>query len=174
MSISSLQSYSWIPPYLTQSASGASQSSLSAPIAGGTPQTNGSSTTQSNPFQQLAADVQAVLVQGQSATATTSASSTPSASAQQLATDLQSVYAQLQATQSGGDPGAQTQSAGQANATERHHHHNQDSSATTSTSSAAAPGNMPNVSQALTADMMRALQAYASSSSATSLTALTV
>ena len=163
MSISSLQSNNWFPPYLPQSP----QTNLAAPVAGSNPQTSVSSTTQANPFQQLAADVKAVLAQGQSATTTTATDPT-----QQLATDLQSIYAQLQATQTGGDPGAQTR----ANATEppHHHHHEADttaSSGTTSTSPAAASGN---ISQALTADMMRALKAYASSSSAASSIGLTI
>ncbi|MGA3003433.1 MAG: hypothetical protein ABSE20_17100 [Acetobacteraceae bacterium] len=180
MSISSLQSSNWIPPYIPQSANGSSQNSPTAQFAGSIPQTNGSSATQANPFQQLAANVQAVLVQGQSATATTAASSTTTDPAQQLATDLQTIYAQLQATQSGGDAGGQTPPTGQENATEPaqpHHHHHHEPSATASTTSpspAAASGNTPNVSQALAADMMRALQAYASSSSATTLPGLTV
>jgi len=170
VSISSLQSNNWFPPYPPQSY----QANLAAPLTGSIPQTSTSSTTQSNPFQQLAADVQAVLAQGQSAT--TGPATDPT---QQLATDLQSIYAQLQTTQQGGDPGVQTPTTGQANATEppHRHHHAADatsSSGTTSTSPTAASGNTPNVSQTLTADMMRALQAYASSSSATSSIGLTI
>jgi hypothetical protein len=71
VSISSLQSNNWIPPYLPQSS-----------------QTSTSSATRTNPFQQLAADVQTVLAQGQSVT--TRPASDPT---QQLATDLQSIHA---------------------------------------------------------------------------------
>jgi hypothetical protein len=159
VSISSLQSNNWFPPYQSQSY----QTNPGAPLTGSIPQ------TQSNPFQQLAAGVQAVLAQGQSATA--GPATDP---AQQLATALQSLYAQSQATQSNGDPGVQSPTTGQANATEPPHHHRAadatSSSGTASTSPTAASGN----TQTLTADMMRALQAYASSSSATSSIGLTI
>jgi hypothetical protein len=175
VSISSLQTNNWIPPYFPQS----SQTNLAAPLSGGSAQTNASSPTQSNPFQQLAADVHAVLAQGQSATTTPAAGSTTTDPTQQLATDLQSIYAQLQATQAGGDPGTPASATGRANGTEppHHHHHTADtisSSGSTSTSPTAASGNQPNVAQALTADMMRALKAYASSSSASSSIGLTI
>jgi len=175
VSISSVQSSNWIPPYLPQP----SQTNLAAPLTGSIPQNSASSTTQTNPFQQLAADVQAVLVQGQTASSATAASPTATDPTQQLATDLQSIFAQLQATQSGGDSSAQTPTTGQASPTEpsHHHHHEADgtsSSGTASGSPTAASGNLPNVAQALTAQMMRALQAYASSSSSTASIGLTV
>jgi hypothetical protein len=168
VSISSPQSNNWLPPYLPQT----SQTSVAAPLTGSSPQTS----TSTNPFQQLATDVQAVLAQGQSATNSPATSSTTTDPTQQLATDLQSIYAQLQASQSGGEPGEQTPTTGQANATGSTHHHHREShanssSGTASTSPTSSPGN---TSQALTADMMRALQAYASSSSATSSIGLTI
>jgi len=77
------------------------------------------------------------------------------------------------------DPGEQNPTIGQANATTPpyHHHHAADATSnnsSTSTAQTAASDNMPDVPQTLTADMMRALQAYASSSSAASSIGLTV
>ncbi len=105
-----------------------------ASIIGGTAQdnsntssTSASSATETHPFQQLAADVQEILSQGQNATATTSANATTTDPTQQLATDLQSIYAQLQATQSEGNPGTSGLRPGaQADGTAPHHHHHDD------------------------------------------------
>jgi hypothetical protein len=91
-----------------------------------------------------------------------------------LATDLQSIYGQLQPTQSSGNPGTQTPAVGEANAADPHHHHHDDADGTASPLSTAASGNMPGEAQALSAEMMHALQAYASSSSSTSVTQLSV
>jgi hypothetical protein len=180
VSVSSLQSNNWIPPFVPQPGSASSQSSVFASIIGGSAQrssntssTSASSATETHPFQQLAADVQEILSQGQNATATTSANATTTDPTQQLATDLQSIYGQLEATQSDGNPGTQTPAGAQSNGTAPHHHHH-DAGGTSSPSSTAASGNVPNVAQTLSAEMMQALQAYASSTSATSVTQLSI
>jgi len=82
-------------------------------------------------FQQLAENVQAVLLQGLGGTGTTGASAiggtTTTDPAQQLASSLQSIFAQLQASASGNDPSTQTASINQGNPTagqpQPHHHH---------------------------------------------------
>ena len=76
-----------------------------------------------NPFQQLASDVQALLVQAQGGTAPTTATSatgttTGAGPEQQVATDLQTLMAQLQAGHTGSDPNAQAGTTGQTGATE--------------------------------------------------------
>jgi hypothetical protein len=165
MPISSLQSCNWIPPFVSQS--NGDKSPLPSVAAQGNAAPAGTSTTKTNPFQQLAADVQAILVQGQNAT-TSGGSATASDPTQQLATDLKSIYAQLQGTQADGDPAAK---AGQPNATEQghHHSHHHDAGGSTSASSAATSSdNIRSVSNALAADIMHALQAYASSTSSSS------
>jgi hypothetical protein len=187
VSVSSLQLNGWVPPLLPQSSNVASQGSAFASIAEGIAQSSSNTPTsagvspagQTNPFQQLATDVQAVLAQGPSSSTAAAASAATSDPTQQLVTDLQSIYAQMQATQSGGDPGSPTPATGQAGASEPHHHHHHDAggapdSGTTSASPNAASGNMQNVAQTLSAEMMQALQAYASSSSATAVTQLSV
>jgi hypothetical protein len=108
-------------------------------------------------FQQLAADIQAVLVQGQAYSATPATGSTTTSGgaagtntaegttatnpAQQLASDLQSIYAQLQGNATNGDPSTQEASNAQATPNgqtqphQHHHHHHMSSGASTTSAS---------------------------------------
>lgn len=155
MSINGLTSYVWPQPFPSQSGVGATANNPPVAPAGTSGTTQGNTaapwSSQNSPesgtgnvFQQLAADIQAVLVEGQGATATPAAATTgtstaPSTSvasttggtatsdpADQLAADLQSIFAQMQSSQPAGDAGAQPPAAGQAAAAgqgQPHHHH---------------------------------------------------
>lgn len=153
MFIGSLASYLWTSPFLSPPGGGAATGTDPAPSSAffnsiqaglGTSGSNRDASGTATPFQQLAADIQAVLVEGQgaAATSTTSTAGTSSGSgttatstaggttsndpAQQLAAAMQAIYAQMQGSQSGSDPSMQASATNQTDATSEiqpHHHH---------------------------------------------------
>jgi hypothetical protein len=168
MSINSSSPYVWPQPFQWQSDVGATGGNTAAPAAETGTTTQGNSNTpssgQTTPrtgtstlFQQLAADIQAVLVQGQG-TSTTPTSSTTGTStedttvpaslggettatdpADQLATDIQSIYSQIQANQADTETTTQTAATGQLDPTTQaqpHHHHHHGGDAQSSETSA--------------------------------------
>lgn len=193
MSISNVSSYLWPPP--------PPQPGVTAPTTDGGSSTQSSASGSANAqgtwasdFQQLAADIQAVLVQGQGAantSATTAASTTAAAStaaagtasgtssadpARQLATDLQTIASQLQASNGQSSPTGGPGAAGQGEPHHHHHHHHHGggseaaSSATSSGSSSSgssASNDIQNVATTLAADIMQALRSYGSSATST-------
>ncbi len=204
MSVGSISSNTWTSPYAPRSVLGSACGDFAPPAteAGNTASaTSISSTGTTNPFQQLAADIQAMLVQAQSGTAAPAASTAATSAAtatggttavspeQQLATDVQAMLAQLQSGQAGNGTTAQTATAGQEGVGEvhphHHHHHHEGGSlpggdatsstvASTSTSSGTSMSSSDQaVSQAFAADIAQALQAYASLPSTTAVPGLT-
>ncbi len=151
MSIGSVVSNSWTPPFWPRSTDGLSSATVSTPPpdASGTAQSNSAmalgtaATGAGNPFQQLSADIQAMLVQAQGGIALPAASTTGTATSteasagaangsgataavdpeQQLATDLQSLLAQAQGTDASSGQNGQTAGTGQVQP--HHHHHHQ-------------------------------------------------
>lgn len=151
MSIGSIASNSWIPPFRQQpGAAGTWSTAPPTPPDTSVPQptiapwpsqsasgTGAQVTPPTSPFQQLSTDIQAILLQAQGASSTQTASATTAASTtggttaaatpeQQLATDVQTLLAQLQDGQSGSATSGQTASASQTGATtaaQPHHHH---------------------------------------------------
>jgi hypothetical protein len=209
VSIESIASNVWTRPYQPQSGVGGSSNvdpPPSSSTAGSNSTTSGTGApvvASANPFQQLASDIQALLVQAQGgATSTDTAASTTGAATsvspeQQVGTDLQTLLAQLQSGQPGSDPNAPTATTGQTGATgqaQPHHHHHgggpgagmdaasqagatTPSSATTaatSTSSGTALSSSDQTaSRAFAADILQALQAYGSNTSSTTVPGLT-
>lgn len=173
MTIGAIGSHNWntpLNPNGTSSSASGSTSGVSADM-----------------FEQLAADIQAVLVQGQTSSAApaaagtnTATATTPADPAQQLAADLQSVYAQLQgntadaAAPSPVEANNQATPANQAQPQHHHHHHHMESdTATAGSTSTSAPDNIQGVSQALSAAILQVLQAYGNSTSASTSFGLT-
>jgi hypothetical protein len=181
VSVNSLTSYLWPSPYPPQPgvepnatpASGA-QSSVTAP----TPGQNSPETGTGNLFQQLTADIQAVLVQGQGTSATPTTSGTSTATpADQLAAEVQSIFSQMQTSQPGTQSSDQTQTTGQVQPHHHHHHHGGGAPAAASqasgSSSSSASNNVQTASQAFAADIMQALQAYDTTTPSTAASGLT-
>jgi hypothetical protein len=181
VSMSGITSNTWNMPYALQAGLGAAAGDLSAfggALQSSLPQsgTNTSvpyptmsgtgmlSAGSSDLFQQLAAGVQAILLQNQTGTgssqsaapsgsdaATSTSGATPLSPEQQLATVLQAFFAQVPGSQSAIDPSGQlpgtTQSAtnSQADATSQsqphshYHHHSGGSSSATTSGDAAQP-----------------------------------
>jgi hypothetical protein len=153
-------------------------------------------------FQQLAADAQAVLLQGSGAAVqpaaatgsgvTGSATITGATPEQQVATDLQSFFTQLQSMQAGSDASAQSATGTQTASTDQpqphhHHHHQSDGSSadangnggtSASSSASASQSSTPNgdqsLSEAFAVSIGQALQAYSSQGAATATISLTV
>jgi len=162
MSIGNVASNAWTPPFPPQSGVGgawgafplppdangiAQGSSGPAGVGSSWSGTGTSATGPTNPFQRLASDIQALLLQAQGGTAAQAASTTGAATTstgtsatgvsptggttaatpeQQLATDLQSLLAQLQSNQAGSGQSRQMATTGQTDATgqtQPHHHH---------------------------------------------------
>jgi hypothetical protein len=113
-------------------------------------------------FQQLASDIQAMLVQAQSGTSTAAPSTE-----QQLGADVQALVARLQDNQTGNGQTTQSATATQAQPHHHHHHHHEAGSATSASASSTSTGSESStdqtVSQAMAADIAQALQAYGSS-----------
>jgi hypothetical protein len=149
MSVGSIAANTWTPPFPPRSTVGSACGGFSPPLSDASASTSGTGTSISSstdPFQQLASDIQAMLLQAQSGTVTQAASTvgsattgasgigstTPANPEQQLATDAQSMLAQLQSDQAGSGTTAQTATAGQAGPGEarphHHHHHHQNNS----------------------------------------------
>lgn len=228
MSINISSSYVWPQPFQWQAEVGATGDSPAIPAADTGTTTQDNSTTPSSGqtmpgtgtstlFQQLAADIQAVLVEGQGTSTSSSSSSTGTSTvdttvpaslggettatdpADQLATDIQSIYSQIQANQADTETTAQTTTTGQLDPVgqmqPRHHHHQTGeaqasetsavgigattgTSSTTASTAAAASGNsvpsgIQTASQALAADILKALQSYGSSSASTEAPGMT-
>jgi hypothetical protein len=207
MSISSLMAYLWPQPGAAQTdATAAGENATTPPAETGTaapanptaptPAQNTSGTGTSDLFQQLASDIQAVLLQGQDSTTTPiSGTNTASASAatstssgtdpaDQLASDIQAIYAQSQSNQTTSTNPQQVNlgqpdQTGQVQPHHHHHHHGGATEAsagatgdsTTSSSTAASgsgvPGNIQNASQILEADILQALQSNGSTTPST-------
>jgi hypothetical protein len=189
------------PPSTTNSAT--QTGSIAPATSQSTPGTGTSSQGPANLFQQLSSDIQAILVQGQSSTASPTAATSSTAStapatsatsgttsgnpAQAVATDLQSLFAMFQNNQPGTTSSAQPGEAGQVQPHHHHHHHgggappiasSSDSSATTASSSTAATGTAPSssvqgASQSFAADIMQVLQAYSGKGSPTMVFGMT-
>jgi hypothetical protein len=157
VSVNSLTSYVWPQPFASRSGAGATGDTSFTPSVdnSGAAQSNSAApwfsqvstaTGSVSPFQQLAADVQAVLAESQQSTAASPAAGTTGAGtaststatsttggtsvtdpAQRLAAEVQSIFAQMQGNGSGSNPGAQdATSSGQTDPTtqvEPHHHH---------------------------------------------------
>ncbi len=177
MSIGSIASTIW-----TQTTQLSSYPGDALTTASSAPGTQGGSavagqTGSGNPFQQLASDIQAMLVQAQGGTGTAAAATTATTGTtasdpeQQLATDLQTLMNQLQGSQSGTSQTAsaeQTGATGQAHGHHHRHHEDTDTdasaatqaSATTPPSGSTASANTQAVSQTLAADIVQALSAY--------------
>jgi hypothetical protein len=195
MSISGATSNAWFPPWITQAGHTAAGSTTPAqPSETGTTAQSGTST--GDLFQQLASDIQAVLVQGQDGGTTQAAtaagtSTSPSDPTQQLVAALQAIYTQVQANQSGqsGSDPTQTSATGQADPTGHvhggHHHHSHQAdaasgsgdmsgdSADASSGNASTSGSVQSLSQVLAANIMQAIQAYASTTAATTVPGVT-
>jgi hypothetical protein len=148
-----------------------------------------------NPFQQLASDIQAMLIQAQgSTTAQTAATATPTTASgatadstgQNLATNLQTLMNDLQ---SGGTPNAQTASTNPAdpvNQTGHHHHHHHHEDDGNASGATAVAGSSPPagatattsddhaVSQLFAADIAQAIRSYGGVSASSMMPALTV
>ena len=194
MSIGSIASTIWaqttqVSATLDTAWSAASPSPSVTGTPGGSAAAAAGQTGSVEPFQQLASDIQALLVQAQGGTGTAATAAATTATTatdpeQQLATDLQSIMNQLQGSQTG----AQTASAEQTGATgqahgHHHHHHHEDTdtdasaateaSATTSATTTTASASNQAVSQTLAADIMQALQAYGGTGSTLAVPTLT-
>jgi hypothetical protein len=161
MSISALASTPWSPPTPSSTDAGAA-SAINWP----SPQWTTGSITQgtndlvqsgtasaSNPFQQLSGDIQALLVQAQSGSGTTTAPTTATATpttltpttltpTQQLAADVQTILSELQGSGSSGATATQagTPQASAAGQAQPHHHHHHHESGADTTSATAATG----------------------------------
>jgi hypothetical protein len=158
----------------------------------------------SNPFQALASDIQAMLIQAQGGAATPAASTsvtgttTAVSAEQQMATDLQTMMTDLQGAT------AQTTAASTADSTSRtastnpadptgqsqphhHRHHHEDGGGEASGSSAVASSSTPSgstsaetttddeaVSQMFAADVTQALAAYGGNAGSSMMPALMV
>jgi hypothetical protein len=156
VSIDSIASSTWTRPFQPQPGVGGSWNADPRPpssTAGSTSTASGSGTSTvglANPFQQLASDVQAMLVEAQGGTTSTSTATAASATGtatgaspeQQVANDLQTLLAQLQSGQPGSDPNAQSVTTGQAGAAGQaqphHHHHHHGGGAGVDTATGAA------------------------------------
>jgi hypothetical protein len=144
MSIGSIVSNTWTPPPFRPQSTDGFANAAPAWVSSTSTATGASATGAANPFQQLSADIQALLVQAQGGIATTAAAITgnattaPVASAaganasgattatdpeQQLATDLQSLLAQLQNTNTASGQNDPTAGTGQVQPHHHHHHH---------------------------------------------------
>jgi hypothetical protein len=218
MSIGSLQSNPWAASIASQSSTGAPGASAptgpndeisleqltfstSVSNASGSGQdaagTNGATMSPANLLQSLASDIQAMLIQAQSAPAASGGSTTATASPQQnAATDLQTLMTDIQSavTQSGTTPNAQTANsnptapAGQT--AHHHHHHHSDggddasgasdvANASTSQEGAVAPTGSQlagdeAVSSIFATDIAQAIQAYGGDSASAAMPALMV
>jgi hypothetical protein len=208
VSIGSIQSNPMLNPW-TQSV--AQQSGSNTPwnaasnMSCGTNGTQGAQTgttaAASNPFQNLASDIQAMLIQAQGSATTpataaasgtsTAGSTTGSTLEQQLATDLQSMMNDLQGTTS---PNAQTAATQTANANpadptgeaQPHHHHHHGggdeasgatavaSTSSGTTTAAATSADDEATAQIFSADITQALAAYGGSMGTAMMPALTV
>ncbi len=183
MSIDSIASSTWARPFASQSGVGGvgQADPPPPPNAGGTiqdsPSISGSTSAVgiANPFQQLASDVQALLVQAQGGTAPTTATSatgttTGAGPEQQVATDLQTLMAQLQAGHTGSDPNAQAGTTGQTGATSQaqpHHHHHHHGGGTGAGMDAATQIGATSASSATTASAATSAGTAASASDQT-------
>jgi hypothetical protein len=215
MSIGSVQSNPWSNPWdqSVSSQSGTSAASSSG-VQGsfGPPMPNGpwsgqdsggtTATAPANPFQTLASDIQAMLIQAQdtgaaTAAAGTSASATASAGGtaltpeQQVAADLQNMMTELQSSASSStqtanaNPADPTSQTGQTGQTEHHHHHHHGGggeasgatavadASTTATTTAATAGDQSE-SQALSVDFTAAIQAYSGANASSLMPMLTI
>jgi hypothetical protein len=188
MSINSSSPYVWPQPFQWPSNVGATGDSPATPAAHTGTTTQGNANTpssgQTTPgtgtstlFQQLVADIQAVLVEGQgtstspanSTTGTSTSDTTVPASlggettatdpADQLATDIQSIYSQIQANQANAETTTQTMTTGQLDPTSQaqtHHHHHHgggaQASETSSVGTSATTGTSSTTASTSTAD----------------------
>ena len=191
MSIGSLQTNPMVNPWTesvaSQSGSTAAWSAMSCD-ATGTSSSQGGTAAASNPFQNLASDIQAMLIQAQGSTTTPDAASGAGAAGsttgvtleQQLATDLQSMMNDLQGatTQTSTTQTSTTQTAnanpadstGQAQPHHHHHHHgdgggDEASGATAVAGNSTSPGTATSAddeatAQIFAADITQALAAY--------------
>jgi hypothetical protein len=184
VSIGSVQSNPMVNPWTESVAprSGSTTAWNAASNMSCDPQ-SGTTAAASNPFQNLASDLQAMLIQAQgSATTTATASATSAAGGttgttleQQLATDLQSMMNDLQGTASTSTQTAATQTAsanpadptGQAQPHHHHHHHGGGDEASGATAVASTPPGTTATSaddeataQIFAGDITQALAAY--------------
>jgi len=181
MSIGSLQTNPWANPWAV-SANSPTETSA-AQSTGFWATQNASDTTSTaaasaNPFQTLASDIQAMLIQAQTAgakeTPATTAASNPETN---LATALQTLMTDLQAsgtsnTQSSTQSNSRTASTdptGAASQTAHHHHHHHDADGEANGATATASGSSTTnsttladeaASQSIAADITQALTAY--------------
>ncbi len=141
MSVGSIASNTWTPPLPPQPVPGSACNPFSTASGAATSMTMGSSPASgsTDPFQQLASDIQAMLLQAQGGTAAPAATSVGSATTaanaaggstvanpeQQVASDAQAMLAKLQSGQTGSGSTSQTATASQTGASEAqpHHHH---------------------------------------------------
>jgi hypothetical protein len=202
MSVGSVQSNAWLPPWeqsASSAQSGASGTSFNSALpAAGTQAASGQGAA-SNPFQSLANDIQAMLIQVQSTAgagaqpvaATGTSATTPSTSSspeQQVATDLQSIMSEMQGVGSTTTQSATADPASATGQTQHHHHHHHEggggeasgasefasgSASSTAGSSSTGSGDQA-LSQMISSDIEQALQAYGGTTTAGPTSLLTV
>ena len=192
MSIGSIASNIWaqttqLSSTLDPTLSAASASSSVTGTQSSSATTVAGQTGSVDPFQQLASDIQALLVQAQGGTSTATPAATGTTATdpeQQLATDLQSLMNQLQGTQTGTSQTASAEQTGATGQTHGHHHHHHEdtdtdasaateASATTTPSSPATSANNQTVAQTLAADIVQALSAYGDTGTTSAASGLT-
>jgi hypothetical protein len=212
VSIASAQSNPWANPW---AASSTSQSGTNAPTGpcveinevqanfstsvANAPDQNatgmsGTSTSPANPLQTLASDIQAMLIQAQSAAPTgaaaagTTQATTPE---QNVASDLQTLLGDIQGTVAPNAQTANSNAAAPTGETEPHHHHHHHegdgeangasdvaTAATTSDTGTSTAGSQLTSDQAVSSifatDIAQAIQAYGGGGSSAAMPALMV
>jgi len=217
VSIASLQSNPWANPWAASSTSQAGASAPTGPYVeindaqasfstSASSQTaagmSGASTSPANPLQSLAADIQAMLIQAQSAAATgaTTAGTTQATTPEQsVAADLQTLLGDIQGTVAGTVAGTATPNTQTANSNataptgetqpHHHHHHHEDggdangasdvaAASASSSTGASTAGSQPASDQAVSSifatDIAQAIQAYGGASTSAAMPALMV
>jgi len=182
VSIGSIQPHPWSNPWSAASHS-STNTSWNTAAAGAGP--SGTPVAPANPFEQLASNIQAMLIQAQSTTAASGTSTTGGAAAvspeQNLATSLQTLMNDLQPSTAPNAQTASTNPTDPVGQTEHHHHHHREAdgdasgaTAVASTTANSVTGEDQAVSQVFAADIAQAIQSYGGASASSMMPALTV